>query len=204
MPLPKRYRCPVKCSPQEVFLQAQMPGETVFSKSFPRYPQDRPRGGAGHPLPLWLEESSRLGSGGIFGRGTGGESGLVATSLFRVNARPSKPIAIKIAPPIISQCGNSIDESKPIYFPFHLEPTACRPHADTLQRNNLRTKSPDLLKYVVPFRPRRQLCERSLAASQPCLLVLAVSSPSFPLRLQPDLIGRAVFDLKRLNDTLRT
>ena len=81
-------------------------------------PAALPRGGVGHPLPLWLEESSSLGSGGIFGRGTGGESGLVATSLFRVNARPRKPIAIKIAPPIISQCGNSIDESKPIYFPF--------------------------------------------------------------------------------------
>jgi hypothetical protein len=61
---------------------------------------------------LWLEESSRLGSGGIFGRGTGGESGLVATSLFRVNARPRKPIAIKTAPATISQWGNPIDESR--------------------------------------------------------------------------------------------
>jgi hypothetical protein len=81
-----------------------------------------PRCGAGHPLPLWLEESSSLGSGAIFGRGSGGDSGLVATSLFRVNARPRKPIAIKIAPPIISQCGNSIDESKSIYFPFAFSP----------------------------------------------------------------------------------
>jgi hypothetical protein len=48
----------------------------------------------------------------------GPESGLVATSLLRVNARPRKPIVVKIAPPIISQCGNSIDESRPIYFPF--------------------------------------------------------------------------------------
>ena len=87
-----------------------------------RAPGAPPGGGAGHPLPLWLEEASRLGSGGIFGRGTGGESGLVATSLFRVNARPSKPIVIKIAPPIISQCGNSIDESKPIYFPLAFSP----------------------------------------------------------------------------------
>jgi hypothetical protein len=87
-----------------------------------------------YPSPLWLEESSSLGSGGIFERGTGdgtelfptlsesrpigSESGLVATSLFRVSARPRNPIAIKIAPPIISQCGNSIDETKPIYFPF--------------------------------------------------------------------------------------
>jgi hypothetical protein len=68
---------------------------------------------------LWLEESSRLGSGGIFERGAGGsESGLVATTLFRVNARPRKPITVRIAPPIRSQCGNSIDESRPIYFPF--------------------------------------------------------------------------------------
>ena len=77
----------------------------------------------GHPLPLSLEESSSLGSGGIFERGTGvSESGLGATSLFRVNARPSKLVAIKIAPPIISQCGNSIDESRPIYFPFAFSP----------------------------------------------------------------------------------
>jgi hypothetical protein len=70
-----------------------------------------------HWLFLRLEESSSLGRGGIFEPGTGGsESELVATSLFRVNARPRKPIAIKRAPPIISQCGNSIDESKPIYF----------------------------------------------------------------------------------------
>jgi hypothetical protein len=73
-------------------------------------------GGAVHPLPLRLEESSSLGSGGIFGRGSGEDSGLVATSLLRVKARPRKPIAIKIVPPIMSQCGNSIDESKPIYF----------------------------------------------------------------------------------------
>jgi hypothetical protein len=83
------------------------------------------RGGAGHPLPLWLEESSSLGSGGIFGR-CAGESGLVVTSLFRLNARPRKPIAIKIAPPIISQCGNSIDESKLIYFPFAFSPSSTR------------------------------------------------------------------------------
>jgi hypothetical protein len=65
---------------------------------------------------LWLEESSSLGSGGIFGRGSGGDSGLVATSRFREIARPKEPIAIKLAPPIMRQCGNSIDESKPIYF----------------------------------------------------------------------------------------
>ena len=57
-----------------------------------------------------------LGSGGIFGRGSGGDLGLGAISLFRENARPREPIAIKPAPPIISQCGNSIDESMPIYF----------------------------------------------------------------------------------------
>jgi hypothetical protein len=79
-----------------------------------------PRGGAGHPLPFWLENRAALAAAASLGRGTGGESGLVATSLFRVNARPTKPIAIKIAPPIISQSGNSIDESKPIYFPFAL------------------------------------------------------------------------------------
>jgi hypothetical protein len=71
-----------------------------------------------HPFPLWLEESSSLGSGGIFGRATGGSESGLETSLFRVSARPRKPMAIKIAPPIISQCGNSIDESKPIYFRF--------------------------------------------------------------------------------------
>jgi hypothetical protein len=70
--------------------------------------------GAGHPWSLCLEESSSLGSGGIFGRGSGGKSGSVATSSFRANARPKRPIAIKIAPPIISQCGNAIDESKRI------------------------------------------------------------------------------------------
>ena len=75
----------------------------------------------GRPSSLWLEESSSLGSGGIFGRGS--ELGSVATSLFRVNARPRKPIAIKIAPPTISQCGNSIAESKRIYFPFALLPS---------------------------------------------------------------------------------
>jgi hypothetical protein len=31
--------------------------------------------------------------------------------------RPRKPIAIKTAPAIISQWGNPIDESRPIYFP---------------------------------------------------------------------------------------
>jgi hypothetical protein len=70
-------------------------------------------------LSLCLEESSSLGSGGIFGRGTGGESGLVATtSLFRANTRPRRPIAIKMAPPIISQCGNAIDKSKRIDLPL--------------------------------------------------------------------------------------
>jgi hypothetical protein len=68
-----------------------------------------------HLSRLWLEESSSLGNGGIFGRGSG-DSGLVATSRFREIARPREPIAIKLAPPIISQCGNSIDESMPIYF----------------------------------------------------------------------------------------
>jgi hypothetical protein len=48
----------------------------------------------------------------------GSESGLVANSLLRGNASTRKPIVVKIAPPIISQCGNSIDESRPIYFPF--------------------------------------------------------------------------------------
>jgi hypothetical protein len=47
---------------------------------------------------------------------------LVATSLLRANARPRKPIAVKIAPAIISQCGNSIDESRPSYFPFAFSP----------------------------------------------------------------------------------
>jgi hypothetical protein len=73
-------------------------------------------GAAGHSLSLRLEESSSLGSGANIGRGLGGDSGLVATSLFRVNARPRKPIAIKLAPPIMSQCDNSIDESNPIIF----------------------------------------------------------------------------------------
>jgi hypothetical protein len=77
--------------------------------------------GAGHPLPLWLEESSSLGSGGIFGRGTGAESGLVATSLFRVNARPRKPIAIKITPPIISQCGKFDRRKQSHLFPLRLQ-----------------------------------------------------------------------------------
>jgi hypothetical protein len=82
-----------------------------------------------------FEESSSLGSGGIFERGSGGsESGLVATSLLRVNARPRKPIAIKIAPPIISQCGNSIDESRPIYFPFTFSPISTNEHYDRVLR----------------------------------------------------------------------
>jgi hypothetical protein len=42
--------------------------------------------------------------------------------LFRVNARPRKPIDTKIAPAIISQYGNVTDESQPIYFPFALSP----------------------------------------------------------------------------------
>jgi hypothetical protein len=73
----------------------------------------------GHSFACGLDESSRLGSGGIFERDAGGsESELVATSLLRVNASPTKPITVKTAPPIISQCANSIDESRPIYFPF--------------------------------------------------------------------------------------
>ncbi len=83
-----------------------------------------PNPGENHSLPLRLEESSSLGSGGIFGPGAGGESGSGsrsdATSLFRPSARPRRPIAIKIAPPIISQCGNSVDES--IYLPLALSP----------------------------------------------------------------------------------
>ena len=39
------------------------------------------------------------------------------TSSPRINARPRKPIAIKPTPPIISQCGKSIDQSKPIISP---------------------------------------------------------------------------------------
>ena len=69
------------------------------------------------------EESSKLGSGGIGERGTvGSESGLVAACLFRVNTRPRKPSATKIAPAIISQCGKLIDESMSIYFPFAFSP----------------------------------------------------------------------------------
>ena len=45
-------------------------------------------------------------------------SGLVAACLFRVNTSPRKPIDTKIAPAIISQCGNSIDQSRSIYLPF--------------------------------------------------------------------------------------
>jgi hypothetical protein len=86
----------------------------------------------GHSLSLRPEESSSLGSGAIFGRGSGGDSGLVVTSLFRVNARPTKPIAIKLAPPIISQCGNWIDESNPIIsssasFRLSFQPLGLKP-----------------------------------------------------------------------------
>ncbi len=48
----------------------------------------------------------------------GSDSGLVAACLFRVNTSPRKPIDTKIAPAIISQCGNSIDQSRSIYLPF--------------------------------------------------------------------------------------
>jgi len=75
--------------------------------------------------PSWREESSRRGSGGIWGRGTGGsESGLVAACLLRVNTRPREPIAIEIAPAIISQYGNLIDESRSIYFLFAFSPSS--------------------------------------------------------------------------------
>jgi hypothetical protein len=77
----------------------------------------------GHSLPFPREESSKLGSGGIGERGTvGSESGLVAACLFRVNTKPRKPSATKIAPAIISQCGKLIDESMSIYFPFAFSP----------------------------------------------------------------------------------
>jgi hypothetical protein len=75
-----------------------------------------------HPLPLRLEEPSGLGSGAIFGRSPAGDSGLDSTSLCRVNARPGKAVAIKLAPPIISQCGNWIDESNPLISPSALVP----------------------------------------------------------------------------------
>jgi hypothetical protein len=63
---------------------------------------------------LRLDVSSNLGSGGIWGRDAGDSE--LADFLFRANARPSKPAAIKIAPRIISQYGNPIEESRSIYF----------------------------------------------------------------------------------------
>jgi hypothetical protein len=73
----------------------------------------------GHSLPLRREELSNLGSGGMWECGTvGSETGLVAACLFRVNTRPRKPIATKIAPAIINQCAKLIDESRAIYFAF--------------------------------------------------------------------------------------
>ena len=68
---------------------------------------------------LRREESNKLGRGGIWWRGAvGSESGLVAASPFRANARPRKPIVTKAAPAIISQCGKLIDENKSIIFSF--------------------------------------------------------------------------------------
>jgi hypothetical protein len=84
----------------------------VWARSFKRPPL--PRGGI-HPLRSRLEESSSLGSGAILGRGSAG-SGLGVASFFRVKKRPRKPINTKLDPPIISQCGNSINESHPMYF----------------------------------------------------------------------------------------
>jgi hypothetical protein len=50
----------------------------------------------GHSFPRGLEESSRLGSSGIFERVAGGsESGLVATSLLRVTAAAGSTTAPK-------------------------------------------------------------------------------------------------------------
>ena len=69
-----------------------------------------------HLSPSPREESSNLGSGAIFGRGAGG-SGVSSARMFRAN-RPRKPIATKVAPAIISQCGKLIDESRSTYFPF--------------------------------------------------------------------------------------
>jgi hypothetical protein len=78
-----------------------------------------------HWLFLRLEESSNFGSGGIWVCDEGGSG--VAASLFRVNARPRKPIAIKTAPAIISQWGNPIDESRPIYFSLRIQPKLYKP-----------------------------------------------------------------------------
>jgi hypothetical protein len=55
--------------------------------------------------------------------------GLFSTgSAFLRNAKPKNPTT-KTAPAIISQCGNSIDESKPIYFPFSASPEPDQIHS---------------------------------------------------------------------------
>ena len=65
----------------------------------------------------------RRGGGGIGELdAVGSESGLVTACLFRVNTRPRKPIATKIVPAIISQCGKLIDERMSIYFLFAFSP----------------------------------------------------------------------------------
>jgi hypothetical protein len=88
----------------------------------------------------------------------GSKTGLVAACLFRVNTRPRKPIATKIAPTTISQYGKVIDESRSIYSP--LAPTCWvlqndpnarySGHSELLQRPQLARK-----ELGDPSRPQR-------------------------------------------------
>jgi hypothetical protein len=85
---------------------------------------------SGHFLPSQREESSKLGSGGNWGRGTVVESGLVVACLFQVNTRPRKPKTNKTVPAIISQCGNksrSIFPSITPKFLRRMDPRICKP-----------------------------------------------------------------------------
>jgi hypothetical protein len=68
-----------------------------------------------------LKNQAILAAAPSLGAGLGCDSGSAATFLFRVNASASKLNTIRPAPPIISQCGNSIDESN--YFPFAFSPS---------------------------------------------------------------------------------
>lgn len=106
------------CDPEKLFI-ANGRSSHHFHFAFSPSSTRQQAAAYSHPLPLWREELTRLGSGGIRGCRTGGsKSGLVTACLCRVNTRPKKPIATKTAPAIISQCGNLIDDSKSIYFPF--------------------------------------------------------------------------------------
>ena len=82
---------------------------------------------------------------------------LTAEFLFCRKARPMNPNATKMAPPIIS---NSIDESRPIYFPFALSRISTRHSLIVLQQELLREWAlPRWARRGIPegFAPRKSL-----------------------------------------------